>query len=354
MTNVKIGDQVRFLNAVGGGFVSRIDSKTIYVEDEDGFEIPVGENEIVIIDQKKDSAHGKPEAADFQKAEISKPRPAVMGEVEEIVADDSVPVAHDAPESDSPRFNLAFLRSDNGNNAYVNLYAINDCNYFVFFTLSEAIEGATNVNMLHYGTIEPNTKLLLGRYNPQRIDNQTWQTQLILYKRGRQFGLYPPVSSSVKIKSNRFYRDNGFVDNDFFDEKAVIIPIIKNEFEQKIEELGNAELLKASKQKESRPKVSRPKKAGETVEVDLHINELIDNTAGLKNSEILKIQLDAFEAAMAEFSGCRGQRVVFIHGVGNGTLKTELRKRLDRNYKKVTYQDASFKEYGFGATMVIF
>ena len=44
---------------------------------------------------------------------------------------------------------------------------------------------------------------------------------------------------------------------------------------------------------------------------------------------------------------------MFIHGVGNGTLKTELRKALGIEYKKLTYHDASFKEYGYGATLII-
>ncbi|MBR4323981.1 MAG: Smr/MutS family protein, partial [Bacteroidales bacterium] len=42
----------------------------------------------------------------------------------------------------------------------------------------------------------------------------------------------------------------------------------------------------------------------------------------------------------------------FIHGKGNGSLKLELRKCLDRNYKRCQYQDASFEEYGGGATLV--
>ncbi len=45
--------------------------------------------------------------------------------------------------------------------------------------------------------------------------------------------------------------------------------------------------------------------------------------------------------------------MVFIHGVGAGTLKNELRKSLTKDYPQLYFQDASFKEYGFGATMII-
>ena len=37
------------------------------------------------------------------------------------------------------------------------------------------------------------------------------------------------------------------------------------------------------------------------------------------------------------------ERLFFIHGVGNGTLKLELRKELSTKYKKYYFQDASFK-----------
>jgi dsDNA-specific endonuclease/ATPase MutS2 len=49
----------------------------------------------------------------------------------------------------------------------------------------------------------------------------------------------------------------------------------------------------------------------------------------------------------------KSKKIVFIHGVGNGKLKHELRRILDAEYKNLRYQDASFKEYGFGATMVL-
>jgi len=49
---IKKGDNVRFLNAVGGGIVTRVDEnkKMVYVEDGDGFEMPVQERECVLIE----------------------------------------------------------------------------------------------------------------------------------------------------------------------------------------------------------------------------------------------------------------------------------------------------------------
>ena len=44
-------------------------------------------------------------------------------------------------------------------------------------------------------------------------------------------------------------------------------------------------------------------------------------------------------------------KVVFVHGVGEGVLKAELDFLLGR-YENVSFYDASYKEYGFGATEV--
>ena len=48
---MKIGDQVRFLSEAGGGRVSGFQGKNIVlVEDEDGFEIPMQMQEVVVVD----------------------------------------------------------------------------------------------------------------------------------------------------------------------------------------------------------------------------------------------------------------------------------------------------------------
>ena len=47
---MKVGDIVRYLNAVGGGKVTKIDDKIAYVEEPDGFETPVLIRECVVVD----------------------------------------------------------------------------------------------------------------------------------------------------------------------------------------------------------------------------------------------------------------------------------------------------------------
>ena len=47
---MNIGDKVRFLNEVGGGIVAGFQGKNIVlVEDEDGFQMPMLVNEVVVV-----------------------------------------------------------------------------------------------------------------------------------------------------------------------------------------------------------------------------------------------------------------------------------------------------------------
>ena len=52
----KVNDIVRFLNATGGGRISRIEGNIAYVEDSDGFEQPVLLRECVVVDASKPKA----------------------------------------------------------------------------------------------------------------------------------------------------------------------------------------------------------------------------------------------------------------------------------------------------------
>jgi dsDNA-specific endonuclease/ATPase MutS2 len=80
---------------------------------------------------------------------------------------------------------------------------------------------------------------------------------------------------------------------------------------------------------------------------------LLDTTAGMSNAEILDYQLQKFNEVMQENLHRKNQRIVFIHGKGEGILKNAILKELKSKYRKCYVQDASFQKYGYGATMVI-
>lgn len=89
-----------------------------------------------------------------------------------------------------------------------------------------------------------------------------------------------------------------------------------------------------------------------TLVIDLHADELLETTAGMNAADILHYQLDVFKKTMDENKKKKGQKIVFIHGKGEGVLRHALVHELNYRYKSCTYQDASFQEYGYGATQV--
>ncbi|HEY9170214.1 MAG TPA: DNA mismatch repair protein MutS [Lutibacter sp.] len=86
------------------------------------------------------------------------------------------------------------------------------------------------------------------------------------------------------------------------------------------------------------------------MEVDLHINQLIASTKGMDNYDMLTLQLETAKHKLEFAIKNRIPKVVFIHGMGAGVLKTEL-EFLFKKYN-VYWNDASFQKYGLGATEV--
>lgn len=122
----------------------------------------------------------------------------------------------------------------------------------------------------------------------------------------------------------------------------------------KLEELVEVKVDKEMENdKLNRPPVSKSSNTKTPPrEVDLHINKLIDRVVGLSNTDILVLQLDVFRKELNEAIRNHEREIIFIHGIGNGTLKNELRRVAGSEYKWCSQEDASFKEYGFGATRI--
>ncbi|MEG1554256.1 MAG: hypothetical protein RRZ64_05885 [Rikenellaceae bacterium] len=89
--------------------------------------------------------------------------------------------------------------------------------------------------------------------------------------------------------------------------------------------------------------------------IDLHAEEVLSSTEGLASGEIITAQLARYTFTLDTLvSSKKHGKIVFIHGVGKGKLKYEMLKILKSDYKKMEYQDASFKEYGYGAIVVYY
>ena len=243
---INIGDKVRFLNDVGGGRVSGFQKGGIVlVEDEDGFEIPVRQNEVVLVS-----------ASDQKLTQKSEP---VMEE-----------------EYEKPQYRVRSILA---------------------------------------GKAAPTQPEVSNNYIPQEVPSPTLEERIMQLER------------TVK------------------------------KLQQRIEELETAkslrERLQGSGMKVTETKKqSKPNHTDNLLEVDLHATELLDTTAGMGASDIKEYQLDTFRRTMKEHSKEKGLRIVFIHGNGDGVLRRAILNELRRDYSRCQWQDASFQQYGFGATMV--
>ncbi len=385
----KIGDTVRFLNQEGGGKVARIDGHTVYVEDEDGFQIPVLDSGIVVIDDaevklqgdaysrsarnaQKNGQNNKKAKTELLEGSSWRERIKADEEEEDDDEDDEVVIptprketpkqpeaqpkyTYDADATDDaePHFYVALTKTDDGNTGTIDLHVVNDSNYFASYAIMRT-DGKGMSTLIAASTIEPNTKEKIDTLNPMQVDGQTWAVQLLMYKKIRTFSPQPVYNVEIKPKGVKMLRDGSFTDNDFFDCKAMLLPVIKDEFAVKLEQLTAKEAAKGAcegRQPEV-VKVSKPSKSTDLIEVDLHIDSLLPDTRGLDNRDMLEVQMKHVRTTMEQHCHTPGLRIVFIHGVGAGVLKGELRRFLERKYPKCPYQDASFREYGFGATMV--
>ncbi len=94
------------------------------------------------------------------------------------------------------------------------------------------------------------------------------------------------------------------------------------------------------------------RKAIEVWEIDLHIEELVESHASMSNHDILQKQMSEFRNFYKKANSKLIRKLIIIHGVGEGVLKSEIRDYLSKS-DNVECHDADFREYGKGATEIL-
>ena len=376
---MKKGDKVRFLHEVGGGTVSGFQGKNVVlVEDEDGFEIPMLMSDVVVIGSEDYSSSNVVNAKAAMQREAADGRSikAMMKE-----GQDKVAVEEDRDEIDYSKvtFRAPAEERKGGNalSAYLafvpidikevtrtrfEAYFVNDSNYYLQY--SYLIAEGNSWTLRAQGEAEPNTKEFIEEFGREDLNKmERVCIQMLAYKRDKPFVLKPTIDVQLRIDGVKFYKLHMFEDNDFFEQKALIYTLVEQD--KVVRPLViDAQQLKAEMYRHEEPadktRVQKPqlqpivKRRGDedVVVVDLHIDALLDTTAGMSKGDILNYQVDVFRKTLAKYSDKKGQRIVFIHGKGEGVLRRALISDLSYRYKSYTYQDASFQEYGYGATQV--
>ncbi len=352
---IQVGDIVRFLNDVGGGKVTRIDRKQnlVYVEDEDGFEIPSLINECVVVPAVNEKTNfplkdfSKKESVDSSNQEKQTTQVEVKQEVKIV----------ETADGENLNVLLAFFPNDikRMDTTDYDCYLINDSNYFLFYNL--IIGEKDSRRSIANGVIEPNMQEMLTLIEKKQLND--WERpriQIIAYKKDKSYTEQSTIDTTIKLNPVRFYKLHSFTSSEYFDEPHLLIDLVKEKGFDKLKNISADEIKQAMHEKQEpkqRLRIAKKSNKKEVVEVDLHIHNLLDTTAGMSNADMLEYQMNVFRKTLEENKNKKGQRIVFIHGKGEGVLRKEIEKSLKHSYKNYTFQDASFKEYGFGATMVI-
>jgi len=81
--------------------------------------------------------------------------------------------------------------------------------------------------------------------------------------------------------------------------------------------------------------------------VDLHIEKLAAGYKKFSPEDSFIYQKETFERTLQTNRYNKGMKIDFIHGHGEGTLRTELIKILQQKFPTYTYEDAPFNIYGY-------
>lgn len=355
---LQIGDTVRFLNSTGGGVVRRIEGNIAYV-DEDGFETPTLVRECVVVA----TAASAPRTAPVSNAKAA-PAPVTAAPAEPAVktaASQPELVIEETPEGEKLNVVLAYEAANlkRLNDTTFDTYLVNDSNYYLYFTYMTRADESREWTLRYAGMVEPNIQLFIEEIAGSDLPAMDRvAVQCIAYKEGKEFKLKSPVAIETPLDTTKFFKLHCFKPNPYFDNDVIALDIVKDDVPMRRMVIDSSRLeegikaKKAADRPQRRPVQKHQSKKPGLLEIDLHINELVDSTAGLSAADMLNLQIDEFRKVMDANLKNKGLKIVFIHGKGEGVLRNALMKELNHRYKGHQVQDASFREYGFGATQV--
>jgi hypothetical protein len=325
---LRIGDKVRFLNEVGEGVITRfLDKETVYVEMADGFEIPYLSKQLVAVHTEL----------------ILNPEVENIDMVLETVLTDCIYFIIE-PDHDMP-----LLVSD------YKIYLFNSSSYNVCFTYS--VKDEAHFQTLKHGELGAYQKVFLKQVKKNFFTEYAYHKIECLFYKNSHYKSQLPLAEVLYI-NDKIMAKSTLVKHEEFT-RSVYAYILKDDFlDKKVVEqrLNTEDLMRLKSIKEFKQplktSVAKQKIKDLTKEVDLHIEELIDSHSGLTNAQILAIQLERFEKEMEYCLSNNMRKLIVIHGVGNGKLKQEITAIL-KSMDGISYHDASYKHYGFGATEIL-
>jgi hypothetical protein len=317
---VSIGSRVRFLNETGEGTVSGFTSEgKALVMMDDGFEIPYLPNKLVVVGE------ALPEVDNSSTSQ----QPVSGTSLSESLF---LAIVLEGTKADEPHFSvrLVNLRKEK---LFVTLYSQADKQF--------RLESSLELN-------DANSNRIFNCTLPELLKRDRFYVQVIPIL--KEASVIPGAwSGFVKYQHPLLASPGLWPVEELFMQQALLIevypePKAKQAISQSVKHISHRLNIEQEEWLISTDKNGN-------FEVDLHIEELLENTSGMDNSEIIRFQLRHFEKSIDEARRRRIKKFVAIHGIGKGRLKEEIRKVL--TVEKLEHYDASYQRYGGGATEIL-
>lgn len=348
----KIGDKIKFLNEEGGGFISKIISPSmVEVDIEDGFSIPYSTSELLKVDDQGTASRFFDE--DFGE----KPKEKV--ETEESFSSEVSTELFKRQSLDLKKgIYLAFVPQDQKwlMTGLMDVYLLNHSENTVLFSLF--LRQENKIISTEYDLIDRNNKFLIDSIDRDDLNDWTSGHLQVLFIPSKTEKIIAPLSKKFQIKGAKFYQENNYKHIDLLEANALIVEMIKMDFQEMISKIDPIEEKDKKIPEEPKAHIKKKKSLLEMhttapleAEIDLHISALNDDYGHLKPFEILDEQMAYFNKSIEEALLHQYHKIVYIHGIGNGTLKKKLKDEL-RGYEEISVRDASFQHYGYGAIEV--
>jgi len=345
--NFQIGDKVKFLNAKGGGIVTRIiDTRMVGVAVEGGFEIPTLSSELIRLEKDEPGARFFDEHFDIAPREEMEER-SIQTENRLLELPYSV-----TKNRKSEELFLAFVPHDQKwlISGLLDVMMVNNSSYDILYNLFLQNPDKTFTGK-DYGSCFPDSRLILDTITREQLPEWTSGYLQFLFHKENCTEVLPPFNSEFRVSGQKFYNEASYRETNFITEKAIVVRL-----------LSLTDYLQLNRKQEDAPSARIPAREEEALifkhqvnpreaEVDLHIEELLEDHISLKKEEILDFQIRYFERSLDSAISNRFLKVIFIHGVGNGILREAILGILKKQ-AGIEVFDAPMQKYGVGAIEV--
>lgn len=346
-----IGSRVKFIYTGDEGVVTELlEHNMINVELDDGEIIPAFEEDIVRIEDYKKLMQNKPpvKAKSVPGKIPKKPKEPDMPEVQRqytILKSMGIQIGFEAQQ-----------RSDDRIDKYL-IHLINDTRYAALFTFTLSSQGKTprTVN----GKIDSVATHTLGELTFEQL-SESATIELDCWQLTTE-GSGPKLNKSIKLKPQQFFKKKMTAP---LLNKEVHLYVVFENFDPVVKTSSDEDLKAYAKRraKENHKPVKnnfRKFNSFNTAdfaefknELDLHIEKLTDTSKGMRNADMLHLQMRRFQDYMDQAIRLGVPRVFIIHGVGKGRLKNDIHRWLKDNPYVTGFKNEFHPSYGYGATEV--